>query len=250
MAIVNQELLQRIGLKKRSPVPLGRIEGGFTLYSSYAGVLENLNLTEDQLNGKKILDVGGVGKGHFNREAKKRGFDVTSVDFDYHSDIGKWNLKDYDHAKGEFVMPKDLQAIAGMAEALPIAAESFDLIIALQSVPEYSVTPKYAQKAIDEMVRVVKPGGEIRIAPFIIDPRIAQNVRAKMYSSSYEVPFARFENAPNAAFEEILNQDEKAILEKLGKQKNLSLLLKRLPDHNIPLLIICKHSTPTNSTKN
>ena len=52
------------------------------------------------------------------------------------------------------------------AEELPLLDDSVDVIFALFSIPFYSMNDRDELLAAKEMIRVLKPGGEIRIFPY------------------------------------------------------------------------------------
>lgn len=60
---------------------------------------------------------------------------------------------------------QELCLVIGQAERLPIRDNVFDLVIALFSVPILCQSKKSVERAIDEMCRVAKHGGEIWLSP-------------------------------------------------------------------------------------
>ncbi len=59
--------------------------------------------------------------------------------------------------------------MAAVAEVLPLGDESVDVILALYSLTYYTWDPVQARAWINEMGRVLKPGGEARIGPVYPD---------------------------------------------------------------------------------
>ncbi len=128
--------------------------------------MEDLDLTPEDLR-KKILDVGS-GSSDFARYAREHnlGSEIYGID------ETNWETLD-----GKIKIDKKHFAIA-KAEAIPFDDNSFDLVVAHASVPgAYAHTvdrrfkkPPWQQigdKVIEnllEMLRVTKPGGEIRFS--------------------------------------------------------------------------------------
>ena len=103
----------------------------------------------------RILEVGS-GQGYFAIGLAERGYHVTGVDVS--SDdiaVAKWNLE----RTGQAAMV-DLQVASG--EKLPFPDHSFDVIFSVK-VLHHLESPF---KVIDEMVRVIAPGGKIVISDF------------------------------------------------------------------------------------
>jgi ubiquinone/menaquinone biosynthesis C-methylase UbiE len=110
---------------------------------------EMFNLDEQELEGKKILDVGPSLQ--FQREAKEKGINVVAVDQSFRRD-----------AKGAE------KFIEGSAQFLPFKNESFDEVLASNSVPLHieKNDDVGALLSIYEMLRVVKKDGKVKIFPF------------------------------------------------------------------------------------
>lgn len=117
---------------------------------------KNLDIIPDELNGKKILDIGSG----------------ANLDF------AKY-LSEH-HIAGEVVSvdPAALESSAGIkgvrafGEKLPFKNESFDVVVSNNSVPSiYYNYPssmemkKRIEESLQEMLRTVKGGGEIRFYP-------------------------------------------------------------------------------------
>lgn len=219
--------------------PLDYFEGGFNKHIGLSQTLEDLGLSEDELQTKKILLVGpGVWR-YLAREAKEKGFDAEFIDPIYRLRHGVMDPEIKDPETG-WGVAKDPRAIAGVAEMLPFSNESFDFVLAHASIPEYSTSTGNALKALSEMIRVLKPQGNLRAYPFIIDSQIATNVRAGLTIRSYEEPFKRFDEGKNKPIETLLNHEERDFLRRLKKQRNISYSVTRLKGHDLPLLIVTK----------
>lgn len=111
------------------------------------------NLDEDELfaflQDKTTLDVG-AGKSDLSKEAASRGIDAKIIAVDM---------------KLEALLEQSGDAVQASGENLPFADNSFDNVLATYSMPFWSNSADKAVHFLDETVRVVKPGGEIRIAP-------------------------------------------------------------------------------------
>ena len=108
--------------------------------------------------GTKVIDVG-CGAGRHSFEAYRRGADVIAFD------QNAADLNDVDEIlqamkkQGEVPESAKAEAVKGDALELPYADASFDCVIAseiLEHVPE-------DDRAIGELVRVLKPGGSLAI---------------------------------------------------------------------------------------
>jgi SAM-dependent methyltransferase len=120
-----------------------------------------LTVDFDQLGvgpGSSVIDVG-CGAGRHSFEAFRRGADVVAFDQD------AAELNDVDailqamQEQGEAPASARAEAVKGDALELPYTDGSFDCVIAseiLEHVPE-------DDRAIDELVRVLKPGGRLAV---------------------------------------------------------------------------------------
>jgi len=130
--------------------------------------LENFGLKPEQITGD-ILDIG-AGDGEFAKNFKnKDGVKITSVD--------------------KVVENENSEVIVCDVRDLPFDDEAFDLILSHASIPNvfinmYSeefleVSKREMKKALDktfnQIIRVLKPGGEIRLSPI----RIAENYESE-----------------------------------------------------------------------
>jgi len=96
-------------------------------------------------NGDKVLNVG-IGGGIFEREAKRLGVDIHTLDPDWAS----LNI----HTKQNIS-----RLIVGRLEILPFAANSFDAVV-VSEVLEH-LTPAVMHQALSEIHRVLVPSGRI-----------------------------------------------------------------------------------------
>lgn len=96
------------------------------------------------IHGKSFLEVG-CGLGYFSQMASKKGAQVTGIDIGEQL-VEKCRLK---IKKGTF--------LAASANDLPFQDHSFDILLSTEVI-EHVV---YQEKAINEIIRVTKPGGYI-----------------------------------------------------------------------------------------
>ncbi|MGC8787824.1 MAG: class I SAM-dependent methyltransferase [Anaerolineae bacterium] len=131
-------------------------DGVATLYDSWFEV--PLGRTVDELekdllyrfallrSGERALDVG-TGTGHFAFDLVSRGLVVVGVDL-------STPMLTVAKSKGSAV-----HLIRGDAAALPLVAESFDLVLSVTAL-EFVAKP---EQAVQEMWRAVRPGGRLVI---------------------------------------------------------------------------------------
>jgi len=131
--------------------------------------LENFGLKPEQITGD-VLDIG-AGEGEFAKNFKnKDGVKIVSID--------KFVEED-----------ENSEVIVCDVRELPFDDEAFDLVLSHASIPnvfinmyseEFSeVSKREMKKALDktfnQIIRVLKPGGEIRLSPI----RIAENYESE-----------------------------------------------------------------------
>ncbi len=109
-------------------------------------ILHNLNLTWETLEHKSVLDLG-AGDSSLSIAAKKFCPTATIV-----------SLDTYPRIKTEEHSPLNHPTVqADAADMLPFANQSFDFVIGHGSV---------SSEVIPQLIRTLKPGGEIRVTPF------------------------------------------------------------------------------------
>lgn len=229
-----KELLRSLGLSEGS-LPLGYNEADFSREYGFEWALQMLGLKESQLQGKRILNVG-AGNDFFGQTASEKGLEVISLDCDYgsHPDLTeKW-----DFFKRKYCIPKNVQAIGAVAEKLPFRSGTFDYVISVHSIPKYSTSVCNAGLAIEEMVRVVKPGGEIRIYPFLINPALALEIRKG--GESFPPSRKKIQGTSEEELKNYLNKDEKMALIKLRRKELEIYLIKPDPEEAGLSLVIQK----------
>lgn len=138
----------------------------------YDDYLASLGLTETELRDKRILDVG-ADKGFFASYCAQQGINpnVESVDggqlsyFDKKLQEAAWT----DDTRQE----RQRRTKQALMQALPYQNESFDLVVILAAHPGRESEFRGAlsveedvDRSYDEILRMLAPGGEARIAPF------------------------------------------------------------------------------------
>ena len=130
-----------------------------------------LNLMVPQRNALDALDVG-CGTGFLSLELAARGHRVTGIDF----------------APAMLVEARRKSAESGFsirfeegdAENLPFAAGSFDLVVSRHLL----WTLPHPEAAIDEWIRVLRPGGRLAVADGQFDPGVLVHQHENARSST------------------------------------------------------------------
>lgn len=129
-------------------------------------ILGNLGLSERELVGKKILDIGSGG-GEFVRWANAHGAEAIAIDR---------RLDDKIRRRMEFA---ETPFVMGTAFLLPFPDDTFDYVVSHAAMPNITVEKSSSKKrpeiigaetesrlqAVREALRVVKKNGEVRLAP-------------------------------------------------------------------------------------
>ncbi|MFB6088191.1 MAG: class I SAM-dependent methyltransferase [Candidatus Aenigmatarchaeota archaeon] len=113
----------------------------------------DMEVIENRINGKSILDAGG-GDGRIAISLAKKGYDVTLIDTD------EERLEEArERAEDENV---DIEVKEEDIKDLDFPQESFDTVIAMRDVLNYC--GKEYEKAFAELVRVCKENGKIIVS--------------------------------------------------------------------------------------
>jgi ubiquinone biosynthesis O-methyltransferase len=120
------------------------------LYEHY---LEQLRWVISQFDwrGKRVADVG-TGKGRFAISFALQGAEVYALDIS--SDMLHWAEQDADKAGAK------VRFLRGDAENLPYPDHFFDLVICMETIMHVP----HPQKLVQELARVVKPGGQVLVS--------------------------------------------------------------------------------------
>ncbi len=144
-------------------------ERGVTRY------MELLNISEDELNDPHslILDLGAGTEQNFAKEVRKLNLKSKIVSLDPRlglseaEDIDNLFAKPHKEARIRGRKNPETKTAAGLSASLPFVDNVFDHIYALYSVPYYLNyrNPSEVSETLQEMLRVLKPGGVIRVFP-------------------------------------------------------------------------------------
>lgn len=134
-----------------------QIDSPEQIFHSY---IKELRLTPEDFK-KRILDVG-AGGAEFAKWAKKEG--ITD--------------KIYSLEPREEILTERGKSAAALAENIPFKDESFDLVISIYAIPNIYIGEGSADEikekvknSFNEMVRILKPGGEVRLASVLMEER-------------------------------------------------------------------------------
>ena len=144
-------------------------------FSEYADALRLGEADLENLRGKRVLDIG-AGASNFSQECNRRGIFAVALD-----PMARRAMKAHD------LGPKfasESRLVAGVAEALPFADESLDLIVSMNSALAHPVDMPVARQFLHpskmdaeatleawsreyfESLRALRRGGEMRIYPY------------------------------------------------------------------------------------
>jgi ubiquinone/menaquinone biosynthesis C-methylase UbiE len=120
----------------------------------------SLGFKPQDLEGKTIVDMGVGQTNRFQRELAEAGVEATVIGVSY--DLAKdshreWLDKHSPESRGKNV--------AAIAEILPFGDDTIDEILALYSITHYSIDQEHVGPWMSEFSRVLKKGGQARLAP-------------------------------------------------------------------------------------
>lgn len=125
-----------------------------------------LGFKREALEGETILDLGSGETERFSRELNNAGINanVISLNPDYISERYRSEIKDRKNWQKK--------SVAGIGQELPFKDAMFDRVFALYSVTVFShprENPEAAWHWMNEIMRVLKPGGEARLGGILAD---------------------------------------------------------------------------------
>lgn len=148
-----------------------------------------LQLLDEDLEGKKILDIGSGPSHKFGTEAEKKYKDTKVVSLDYSFDQSKLEYQDdFDHSpRGKLKIDdkspgntRGEMLVKGFFTRLPFKIGSFDLVVSSAAIPLYLSKEEEISKAIEEVIRVLKEGGKARLGPVshveVVDTDYRKNI--------------------------------------------------------------------------
>lgn len=122
--------------------------------------MRGFGINESMLIGKKVLDLGAGRYASFTADVIERGIVAIAVNPAW-SDSGYANV-----ANPSAVLHRPAPRVAAVAESLPFASSSFDVVLALWSVPYYlSGTRNTYLQAFSEIRRVTSEDGYALLKP-------------------------------------------------------------------------------------
>lgn len=126
------------------------------------------HLKPEDLEGKKILDIGSGKQERFSKEASLYNAAVVSLNPALQEKGVREDVK-ADILNKDTLLEWRKKSVGGIAQELPFKDKSFDILTSLYAVPYYIDSHKGKLGAIKEMVRVLKEGGTIYIGPQVIE---------------------------------------------------------------------------------
>lgn len=131
--------------------------------------LNDLGLSWDLIKDKRTLDIGS-GIGDLGLMAKQKGISVVSVD--------KFP-EDYEQ-RGEVY--EGIDFVKADVRALPFTDNMFDYVVSHAAPPMVTPTREEFIAEMEELIRVVKDGGEIRLWPSRVFPGV---IREELSEKNY-----------------------------------------------------------------
>lgn len=145
-AEILDELKQKLDYATRGPVTTRE-------WRSYPYIF---NLPKRNWKGVQILDVG-TGNKYYDPDNTFPGAVIYGVDPEFSEDT----------YRGRIERNSAHTTRRGVAQILPVDSNKFDYILSSHAVTEH-IYPVDRPLAISEMIRVMKPTGEIRLAPCVL----------------------------------------------------------------------------------
>lgn len=153
-------------MKERIKNPLEYSEG-----TTYRGGRERdlddyegwLGFKRENLQGKIVLDLGSGEKEIFSKELENE--NITAKVFSLNPDY----KRDIDRSRVLELPGWQRKSVAGIGQLIPFKDNTFDYIFGLYSVTIFLHNFEASRLTFKEIARVLKPGGQARLAPFNTD---------------------------------------------------------------------------------
>jgi ubiquinone/menaquinone biosynthesis C-methylase UbiE len=188
---------------------------------TFRGYVEDLELKPDDFN-KVILDVG-AGKAHFAKWAKDHGV----------------NSQIYSLEPLQEMAEKE-KGLIGSAEEIPMPDKSFDLIVSISAIPNIYLGEKdvkeKVQKSFSEMLRVLKDGGEIRLAHVLMGNKYESQM---VLTNSIKEVLQEIQEKHNIEVKKVhISSNDTYEYDKKGNKKNILaesflIILKKEPNNKL-----------------
>lgn len=188
---------------------------------TFENYLSQLGLIEIDLKDKKILDVGAA-RCFFASHALKHGIS----DQIYSVEPGHDSYADREAKKliwsGQIKNEIEGKTVHALAQALPFKDGSFNLLVSNAAMPgrdkEFAgglSMEEDIEKSYDELVRVLKEGGEVRLVPF--DP------------DEDDEHFGSWAKATKKKLQNLMQKGEvSVVLEKINNDESYRIIIKKL----------------------
>jgi ubiquinone/menaquinone biosynthesis C-methylase UbiE len=160
-----------------------------------------LGVSSGELSGKKVLNIGAGNTGMYEKDIAKEGAEVITMSPYLGVDHPGGEYMREQYTEGTFAKAKRTlfkegnfpSALAGWAEALPIADETIDEILALYSVPLYSEKHEYAT-IFQEAFRVLRESGTARFYP--VSKEVLDNIFPILEKMPIDLKYEQIEELP------------------------------------------------------
>jgi ubiquinone/menaquinone biosynthesis C-methylase UbiE len=116
-----------------------------------------LGIDLEEMKGTSVLDIGSGGANRFANQVSDLGIKVVSFSPHLRHASSRDDLN-YDNIQYK-------HSVAGRAQEMPFADNSFDYEVALYSVPLYLPDPEEIKLSINEVVRTLREGGKAYFYP-------------------------------------------------------------------------------------
>lgn len=164
----------------------GEIESAELSLKSDRGLesyIRYLRISEEDLEGKKILDLGSGPNSNFAKDVEEqiKETEVVSVDYTFEDEDDIENQKQTIEEKDN----DDLKQVKALFSKLPFKDNSFDIVVSAFAMPFYLQDKERIEKAIEEIIRVLENGGKAILGPVRHTELIGRNSDAAWPSENF-----------------------------------------------------------------